>query len=221
MTKSPSENARRLQFQLRVCARQSKTRRFHALYGRIYSRDVPWEAWRRAQQRRRGRGNCFRTGNAGREFNTLDGFVFRSLRRWQYRRGGQRPAKRAPFTGDQIHRMGLHKLMGTVKYPAQAAPRRSSFTARGRSRVRPRSQIACRESEAAGGSRCSSSMTTANEAIAASDCCPKGCGGAGRSASPRLPAGGGHRLRRRCPHLNPAARATRLAGLLPRAARPL
>ena len=76
----------------------------------------------------RGWGNYFRTGNADREFNKMDGFVFRSLRRWQYRRGGQRPTKRAPYTSDQLHGMGLHKLQGTVKYPAQATPRRSSVS---------------------------------------------------------------------------------------------
>jgi hypothetical protein len=76
----------------------------------------------------RGWGNYFRTGNADREFNKMDGFVVKSLRRWQYRRGGQRPTKRAPFTGDQLYSMGLHKLMGTVKYPAQATPRRSSLS---------------------------------------------------------------------------------------------
>jgi RNA-directed DNA polymerase len=47
----------------------------------------------------RGWGNYFRTGNADREFNKMDSFVVRSLRRWQYRRGGQRPTKRAPFSG--------------------------------------------------------------------------------------------------------------------------
>ena len=76
----------------------------------------------------RGWGNYFRTGNADREFNKMDGFVFRSLRCWQYRRGGQRPTKRAPFTGNQLYGMGLHKLMGTVEYPAQAAQRRSSVS---------------------------------------------------------------------------------------------
>jgi len=76
----------------------------------------------------RGWGNYFRTGNADREFNKMDGFVVKSLRRWQYRRGGQRPTKRAPYTGDQLYGMGLHKLMGTVKYPAQATPRRSSLS---------------------------------------------------------------------------------------------
>jgi len=76
----------------------------------------------------RGWGNYFRTGNADREFNKMDYFVVRSLRRWQYRRGGQRPTKRAPFTGDQLHGMGLHQLMGTVKYPAQATSVRSSLS---------------------------------------------------------------------------------------------
>ena len=41
----------------------------------------------------RGWGNYFRTGNADREFNKMDGFVVKSLRRWQYRRGGQRPRR--------------------------------------------------------------------------------------------------------------------------------
>lgn len=76
----------------------------------------------------RGWGNYFRTGNADREFNKMDYFVVKSLRRWQFRRGGQRPTKRAPFTGDQLYGMGLHKLMGTVQYPAQATPRRSSVS---------------------------------------------------------------------------------------------
>ena len=58
----------------------------------------------------------------------MDRFVVQRLRRWQYRRGGQRPTQRAPFTGDQLHGMGLHQLMGTVKYPAQATPRRLSLS---------------------------------------------------------------------------------------------
>jgi group II intron reverse transcriptase/maturase len=76
----------------------------------------------------RGWGNYFRTGNADREFNKMDGFVVSRLHRWQHRRCGQRAAKRAPWTGDQLYGMGLHKMMGTVKYPAQATPRRSSLS---------------------------------------------------------------------------------------------
>jgi RNA-directed DNA polymerase len=76
----------------------------------------------------RGWGNYFRTGNAERKFNQMDGFVVKSLRRWQSRRGGQRITKRPPFTGQQLFDMGLHQLMGTVRYPAQATPRRSSLS---------------------------------------------------------------------------------------------
>jgi RNA-directed DNA polymerase len=76
----------------------------------------------------RGWGNYFRSGNADREFNQLDSFVTKSLRRWQYRRGGQRPTKRPPFTRQQLSGMGLHRLQGTVRYPAQATPRRSSLS---------------------------------------------------------------------------------------------
>jgi len=62
----------------------------------------------------RGWRNYFRTGNADREFHKMDYFVVTSLRRWQHRRGGQRPTKRDPFTRDQLYGMGLHKLMGSV-----------------------------------------------------------------------------------------------------------
>jgi hypothetical protein len=47
---------------------------------------------------------------------------------WQYRRGGQRATKRPPFTGQQFYAMGRHGLMGTVRYLAQAPPRRSSLS---------------------------------------------------------------------------------------------
>jgi hypothetical protein len=76
----------------------------------------------------RGWGNYFRTGNADREFNKMDAFVIYSLRRWQHRRGGQRPTRRPLFTWDQLRGMGLYRLMGTVKYPSQATPRKSSLS---------------------------------------------------------------------------------------------
>src|SRR5579864_3120129 len=76
----------------------------------------------------RGWGNYFRTGNADREFNGIDSYVVTKLRRWQRRRGGQRPTKRLPFTGPQLYGMGLHRLQGTVKYPTQATSRRSSLS---------------------------------------------------------------------------------------------
>src|ERR1051325_5497187 len=47
--KIPVDKVRQLQHKLYVCAKQSRTRRFHALYDRIYRSDVLWEAWRRVR----------------------------------------------------------------------------------------------------------------------------------------------------------------------------
>src|SRR6202047_4380924 len=47
--KNPIEKVRQLQRRLWVCAKQSRTRRFHALYDRIYRSDVLWEAWKRVR----------------------------------------------------------------------------------------------------------------------------------------------------------------------------
>src|SRR6202165_1646400 len=47
--KNPEEKVRQLQRKLYVCAKQSRTRRFHALYDRIHRSDVLWEAWRRVR----------------------------------------------------------------------------------------------------------------------------------------------------------------------------
>jgi RNA-directed DNA polymerase len=47
--KIPIEKVRQLQRKLYVCAKQSRTRRFHALYDRIHRSDVLWEAWRRVR----------------------------------------------------------------------------------------------------------------------------------------------------------------------------
>src|SRR5512136_2640217 len=47
--KTPIDKVQQLQRKLFVCAKQSRTRRFHALYDRIYRSDVLWEAWRRVR----------------------------------------------------------------------------------------------------------------------------------------------------------------------------
>ena len=49
--KIPDEKVRQLQRKLYVCAKQSRTRRFHALYDRIYRSDVLWEAWKRVRSK--------------------------------------------------------------------------------------------------------------------------------------------------------------------------
>jgi RNA-directed DNA polymerase len=53
---TPDEKVRQLQRKLYVCAKQSRTRRFHALYDRIYRSDVLWEAWRRVRSNRGAAG---------------------------------------------------------------------------------------------------------------------------------------------------------------------
>jgi RNA-directed DNA polymerase len=77
----------------------------------------------------RGWGNYFRTGTADREFNRIDWYVHDRITRWLKRRGGQRARYRLsewPF--ERLFGMGLHRLMGRVRYPAQATPRRPSLS---------------------------------------------------------------------------------------------
>jgi group II intron reverse transcriptase/maturase len=76
----------------------------------------------------RGWGNYFRTGNAYEEFLKMDAYVYRSLMRWHFRRGGQRKTKRKFFSSDQLKDMGLIQMRTLVRYPAQATPRRSSVS---------------------------------------------------------------------------------------------
>lgn len=76
----------------------------------------------------RGWGNYFRTGNAERKFNQLDSYVFFRLTQWMGRRGGQRPQRKEKWTHERFVGMGLCQLRGSVKYPAQATPVRSSLS---------------------------------------------------------------------------------------------
>ena len=53
---NPIEKVRQLQRRLWACAKSSKTRRFHALYDRIYRSDVLWEAWKRVRSNKGAAG---------------------------------------------------------------------------------------------------------------------------------------------------------------------
>ena len=47
---NPKDKVQKLKRSLWMRAKQSRTRRFHALYDRIYRRDVLWEAWKRVRR---------------------------------------------------------------------------------------------------------------------------------------------------------------------------
>jgi len=77
----------------------------------------------------RGWGNYFRTGNPDRQFNAIDTYVRERLNRWQHRRGGQRSRFRfEAWPHARYYGLGLHRLQGTVAYPAQATPVRPSLS---------------------------------------------------------------------------------------------
>ncbi|QDU68045.1 group II intron reverse transcriptase/maturase [Engelhardtia mirabilis] len=68
----------------------------------------------------RGWGNYFRTGNASKQFGSVDRFVTSRLVRLLAQREGW---KRRPFSHSDwphtrfVHDFGLHKLLGTIRYP--------------------------------------------------------------------------------------------------------
>ena len=70
----------------------------------------------------RGWGNYFRTGNAARKFNQTDTYVWERLHRFMVRRKGRnlRPGEAQQWDRDFFHRLGLHRLRGTVQYPEAA-----------------------------------------------------------------------------------------------------
>ena len=71
----------------------------------------------------RGWGNYFRTGNATDKFQEIDGYVWRRLQRLCARHGGARPARFNPREWPHsrfVKEHGLHKLLGTIRYPGSA-----------------------------------------------------------------------------------------------------
>jgi hypothetical protein len=70
----------------------------------------------------RGWGNYFKTGNAAKRFNQLDGYVFARLRGLRVKRHGRnlKPGMVERWTRESFWNLGLHRLRGTVKYPEAA-----------------------------------------------------------------------------------------------------
>lgn len=70
----------------------------------------------------RGWSNYFRTGNAAKRFNQLDGYVWRRLRTLRVKRKGRhlKPGEAKRWSSDSFHDLGLLRLLGTIKYPEAA-----------------------------------------------------------------------------------------------------
>jgi RNA-directed DNA polymerase len=70
----------------------------------------------------RGWGNYFRTGNAGSKFTSMDRYVAWRLKRFLIKKRGRnlRPGQGDIWTRTWFHDQGLHRLMGTIRYPKAA-----------------------------------------------------------------------------------------------------
>jgi RNA-directed DNA polymerase len=70
----------------------------------------------------RGWGNYFRTGNAADKFVQLDRYVAWRLKRLLIKRKGRnlRAGQAEQWTPDWLRELGLHRLMGTIRYPGSA-----------------------------------------------------------------------------------------------------
>jgi len=70
----------------------------------------------------RGWGNYFRTGNAANKFRQIDRYVAWRLKRLLVKRKGRnlRAGEAAAWTEDWLHGLGLHRLLGTIRYPGTA-----------------------------------------------------------------------------------------------------
>lgn len=70
----------------------------------------------------RGWGNYFRTGNAANKFRQIDRHVTRRLRSLLVKRQGRhlRPGQADGWSEDWLWGLGLHRLLGTIRYPGTA-----------------------------------------------------------------------------------------------------
>jgi RNA-directed DNA polymerase len=70
----------------------------------------------------RGWGNYFRTGNATQKFTTIDRYVWQRLMGFMVKRKGRhlKPGDVEQWTNAFFYDLGLHKLLGTIRYPGAA-----------------------------------------------------------------------------------------------------
>jgi group II intron reverse transcriptase/maturase len=75
----------------------------------------------------RGWGAYFATGNAGRSFNQIDGYVFERLLGLRIKRAGRQleAGITSTWTRDYFWNLGLHRLRGTIAYPETTQYRRT------------------------------------------------------------------------------------------------
>jgi retron-type reverse transcriptase len=141
--REPVDKVRRLQNRLWAAAKQSSERRFHALYDRIYRSDVLWAAWERVRVNRGAAGVDAMTLAAVEDYGLarmLDELAA-DLRAGIYRPApvrrveipkpdgkmrplgtarNLRPGQADRWTPTWFHDQGLHRLVGTVRYPKAA-----------------------------------------------------------------------------------------------------
>jgi group II intron reverse transcriptase/maturase len=69
----------------------------------------------------RGWGQYFRSGNAARQFISVDGYVVRRLRRLRMKRAGRNLKAGAVrrWSRDYFESLGLYRLRGTIQYPSK------------------------------------------------------------------------------------------------------
>jgi len=67
----------------------------------------------------RGWGNYFHTGNASIKFQQVDSYVWWRLNRFMVKRKGRnlRAGQAKRWNGDFFYALGLHRLIGTIRYP--------------------------------------------------------------------------------------------------------
>lgn len=113
--RKPPDKVRHLQRRLWVAAKRSPTRRFHALYDRIYRSDVLWEAWKRVKRNK---------GVAGVDRQSFDSIERYGVRRFleevqaELREGGYRPKavlrRYIPKPGGRLRPLGIPTIRDRV-----------------------------------------------------------------------------------------------------------